>query len=60
MKAVFFEDRSRKAYREAAEAVQNGTASSSQKSMNDRAAKQVGKMGDDARAAQKGKLKSSN
>lgn len=60
VKAVFFEDRSRKAYREAAEAVQNGTANSSQKSMNDRAAKQVGKMGDDARAAQKGKLKSSN
>ncbi len=57
---MFFEDRSRKAYREAAEAVQNGTANSSQKSMNDRAAKQVGKMGDDARAAQKGKLKSSN
>ena len=31
-----------------------------QKAMNDRAAKYVGKMGDDARAAQKGELKSSN
>ena len=60
VKAVFFEDRSPKAYRRAAEAVQNGTANSSQKAMNDRAAKQVGKMGNDARAAQRGELKSSN
>ena len=58
MKAVFFEDRSPKAYRRATEAVQNGTANSSQKAMNDRAAKQVGKMGNDARAAQRGELKS--
>lgn len=55
---MFFEDRSPKAYRRAAEAVQNGTANSSQKAMNDRAAKQVGKMGNDARAAQRGELKS--
>ena len=56
---MFFEDRSPKAYRSrAAEAVQNGTANSSQKAMNDRAAKQVGKMGNDARAAQRGELKS--
>mgnify|MGYP000045616843 FL=1 len=55
-----FEDRSREAYRKAAEAVQNGTADSAQKAMNDRAARYVGKMGDDARAAQKGELKSSN
>ena len=55
-----FEDRSREAYRKAAEAVQNGTADSAQKAMNDRAAKYVGKMGDDARAAQRGELKSSN
>ena len=60
VKAVFFEDRSPKAYRRAAEAVQNGTADSAQKAMNDRAAKYVGKMGDDARAAQRGELKSSN
>ncbi len=60
VKAVFFEDRSREAYRKAAEAVQNGTADSAQKAMNDRAAKYVGKMGDDARAAQRGELKSSN
>jgi len=58
VKAVFFEDRSREAYRKAAEAVQNGTADSAQKAMNDRAARYVGKMGDDARAAQKGELKS--
>jgi len=57
---TMFEDRSREAYRKAAEAVQNGTADSAQKAMNDRAAKYVGKMGDDARAAQKGELKSSN
>ena len=60
VKAVFFEDRSREAYRKAAEAVQNGTADSTQIAMNTRAAKYVGKMGDDARAAQKGELKSSN
>ena len=59
-KAVVFEDRSPKAYRRAAEAVQNGTANSSQKAMNDRAAKQVGKKGNAARAAQRGELKSSN
>ena len=58
VKAGFFEDRSREAYRKAAEAVQNGTADSAQKAMNDRAARYVGKMGDDARAAQKGELKS--
>ena len=58
VKAVFFEDRTREAYRKAAEAVQNGTADSAQKAMNDRAARYVGKMGDDARAAQKGELKS--
>lgn len=57
---AMFEDRSREAYRKAAEAVQNGTADSVQKTMNARAAKYVGKMGDDARAAQKGELKSSN
>jgi len=55
---AMFEDRSREAYRKAAEAVQNGTADSAQKAMNDRAARYVGKMGDDARAAQKGELKS--
>ena len=58
VKAVFFEDRSREAYRKAAEAVQNGTADSAQKAMNDRAARYVGKMGNDARAAQRGELKS--
>ena len=58
VKAVFFEDRSREAYRKAAEAVQNGTADSAQKAMNDRAARYVGKRGDDARAAQRGELKS--
>lgn len=57
---AMFEDRSREAYRKAAEAVQNGTADSAQKAMNDRAARYVGKMGDDARAAQRGELKSSN
>ena len=57
---AMFEDRSREAYRKAAEAVQNGTADSTQIAMNTRAAKYVGKMGDDARAAQKGELKSSN
>ena len=55
---AMFEDRSREAYRKAAEAVQNGTADSTQIAMNTRAAKYVGKMGDDARAAQKGELKS--
>ena len=40
---TMFEDRSREAYRKAAEAVQNGTADSAQKAMNDRAARYVGK-----------------
>ena len=52
-----FEDRSPAAYRRAAEAVQRGDATREQREMNDRAAKQVGKMGNDARAAQKGELK---
>ena len=54
---LFFEDRSADAYRRAAEAVQWGNATPQQREMNDRAAKQVGRMGNDARAAQKGELK---
>ena len=54
---LFFEDRSADAYRRAAEAVQRGDATPQQREMNDRAAKQVGRMGNDARAAQKGELK---
>ena len=53
----FFEDRSAAAYRRAAEAVQQGNATREQRDMNDRAARQVGRMGNDARAAQKGELK---
>ena len=52
-----FEDRSAAAYRRAAEAVQRGDATREQREMNDRAARQVGRMGNDARAAQKGELK---
>ena len=55
--SLFFEDRSADAYRRAAEAVQRGNATSQQREMNDRAAKQAGRMGNDARAAQKGELK---
>lgn len=53
----FFEDRSEAAYRRAAEAVQRGDATREQRDMNDRAARQMGRMGNDARAAQKGELK---
>lgn len=53
----FFEDRSAAAYRRAAEAVQQGNATREQRDMNNRAARQVGSMGNDARAAQKGELK---
>lgn len=52
-----FEDRSAAAYRRAAEAVQRGDATRTQREMNDFAAKQVGSMGNEARAAQKGELK---
>ena len=55
--SLFFEDRSTGAYRRAAEAVQRGDATPQQREMNDRAAKQTGRMGNDARAAQKGELK---
>ena len=55
--SLFFEDRSADAYRRAAEAVQRGDATPQQREMNDRAAKQAGRMGNDARAAQKGELK---
>ena len=55
--SLFFEDRSAGAYRRAAEAVQRGNATPQQREMNDRAAKQAGRMGNDARAAQKGELK---
>ena len=55
--SLFFEDRSAGAYRRAAEAVQRGDATPQQREMNDRAAKQAGLMGNDARAAQKGELK---
>jgi len=41
----------------AGEAVQRGDATPQQREMNDRAAKQAGRMGNDARAAQKGELK---
>ena len=50
---LFFEDRSEAAYRRAAEA----DATREQRDMNDRAARQMGRMGNDARAAQKGELK---
>lgn len=53
----FFENRSAAAYRRAAEAVQRGDATREQRDMNDRAARQMGRMGNDARAAQKGELK---
>ena len=53
----FFEDRSAAAYRRAAEAVQQSNATREQRDMNHRAARQVGRMGSDARAAQKGELK---
>ena len=52
-----FEDRSAAAYRRAAEAVQRGDVTPQQRDMNDRAALQAGRMGNDARAAQKGELK---
>jgi hypothetical protein len=52
----FFEDRSAAAYRRAAEAVQRGDAKRGQRDMNDRAARQAGRLGDDARAAQEGRL----
>ena len=55
--SLFFEDRSAGAYRRAVEAVQRGDATPQQREMNDRAAKQAGRMGNDARAAQKGELK---
>lgn len=44
------------AYRRAAEAVQRGDAKRGQRDMNDRAARQAGRLGDDARAAQEGRL----
>lgn len=53
----FFEDRSTAAYERAAWAVQRGDATPQQRDMNDRAAKQAGRLGNDARAAQKGELK---
>ena len=53
----FFEDRSEAAYRRAAEAVQRGDATPQQREMNNRAARLMGRMGSEARAAQKGELK---
>jgi len=53
----FFEDRSEAAYRRAAEAVQRGNATREEREMNNRAARLVGRMGNEARAAQKGELK---
>lgn len=41
-------------YRRAADAVQRGNATKQQRELNDRAAKQAGSMGNDARAAQRG------
>lgn len=52
-----FQDRSAAAYRRAAEAVQRGTASRAQRDLNDRAARLAGRLGNDARAAQRGELK---
>lgn len=48
---------SREDYRKAADAVQRGTADKRQKELNDKAARQAGSMGNDARAAQKGEKK---
>lgn len=44
-------------YRRAADAVQSGRATAEQRELNDRAAKQAGSMGNDARAAREGKKK---
>lgn len=53
----FFEDRSLAAYERAIRAVQRGDATPQQRDLVDRAALQAGRMGNDARAAQKGELK---
>lgn len=54
----FFEDRSKEAYTRAAHAVQNDTASAEQRQMNAKMAKTAGSMGNKARAAEQGRLKS--
>lgn len=53
----FFEDRSAAAYDKAAWAVQRGDATSRDRELNDRMARQAGRLGNKARAAQKGELK---
>jgi len=52
-----FEDRSAAAYRRGGAAGRPGGGTRTQREMNDFAAKQVGSMGNEARAAQKGELK---
>lgn len=44
-------------YRQAANAVQSGTATAHQRELNDRMARQAGSLGNDARAAQRGQKK---
>lgn len=44
-------------YKRAAQAVNSGTATREQRELNDRMAKQMGSMANDARAAREGKLK---
>lgn len=44
-------------YKRAANAVQSGNPTKKQRELNDRAAKQAGSMGNDARAAQQGRKK---
>ena len=44
-------------YRRAANAVQSGNATKQQRELNDRAARQAGSMGNDARAAREGRKK---
>lgn len=53
----FFEDRTLAAYERAIKAVQRGDATPQQCDLVDRAAQQAGRLGNDARAAQRGKLK---
>lgn len=48
---------SREDYARAANAVQSGNPTRQQRELNDRAAKQAGSMGNDARAAQRGEKK---
>lgn len=51
----FFSDRSDAAYGRAADAVRRGNPTREEREMNDRAAKQSGRMGQRARDAQKGR-----